>query len=133
MAYNYKDPRFQRAILTANRDPRKTGIGESERVTSNFVNQQQGVANQLAQLGLNKKAFASNMSLSKKRLKFRQDATKQGIQDAKSANKLGILGGLGTTLLAGSIGRQRRKVLEAETAQRLAILERMEAKYGGEE
>jgi hypothetical protein len=131
MAYNYKDPRFQRAILTANRDPRSTGIGESQRVTANFVGQQQGVANQLAQLGLNKKVFANNMSLAKQRMKFRQNSTKQGIQDAKSASKLGILGGLGTTLLAGSIGRQRRKVLEAETAQRLAMLERIEAKYGG--
>lgn len=117
MAINYRDPRFQEALLAAGSRPTATQ-GQINAVTSNFVGQQQGVLNRFSELATNKRRFDSNLRLAQDKLAFEKKMHKQGLKDARDAQRLGIIGGLGTSLVAGVIGMDRRaKTAEAAKVQ----------------
>jgi hypothetical protein len=129
MAINFRDPRYQRAQLTNLSRPPQVGSGSpsgrDDATITAFVGQQEEVAQRFSDIGLRDKMFKTRMSLARKEWQFRKRAFSQGLKDAKDANKMGMIGGLGTMLLAGAMGRQRRKTLEAETALRNRHTERL--------
>jgi len=113
---NYRDPRFQKAMLRAHGDPTKNATGISEQLTSGFASQQLGVQNQFNQLKAQKDRFDSGMKFRNKQLKTRRNIFKRELSDAKSANKIGLYGGVGTTMVASLIGMSNRKKLLAEAS-----------------
>ena len=125
MAINYRDPRYQKAALSATASPLANKLGAQEQVTAQFVTQQQQTANEFAQIGLQKRMHESSLALAEDRLKFQKDSFKTGLKNAKQATNLGILGGLGTTLYAGYIGRQRQQTLEMEAAKKQKVMDKL--------
>jgi hypothetical protein len=131
MAINYRDPRFQRALLSAHSDPIGTGIGAQKEITSKFVDQQQGVLTAFRNLQNNKMQFEANMRLANKRLDWRDKMFKKQLSQAKAESNLGIIGGLGTSLIAGLIGRDRRIKTEALAAKKEQQLDSLIKIMGG--
>ena len=133
MAINYRDPRYQKEVLSATASPLANKTAAQEETTAEFVAQQENEKGKFARLGLEKKMFEGNLSLANERLKFQKDSFYDGLDNAEEATKLGMYGGLGTTLLAGYIGRQRQNTLEKEAAQRQKILDNLLSAYGNNE
>ncbi len=124
MAINYRDPRFQEALLAAGSRPRATQ-GQINRVTSDFVTQQQGVLNRFSALATNKRRFDANLRLAQDKLAFEKKVHKQSLKDARDASRLGIISGLGTSLVAGLIGMDRRRKTERAAGEQRAFNEKM--------
>jgi hypothetical protein len=108
MAINYRDPRFQEAMLAAHGRPTTNIPGAMAGITSQFAGQQQGVLTSFQNLTTNKRAFDSNLRLANQRMAWQMKHHKQSLKDARDASNLGIISGLGTSLVAGLIGRDRR-------------------------
>jgi hypothetical protein len=123
MAINYRDPRFQEALLSAGSRPTANVPGVAAGITSAFAGQQQGVLTRFSELATNKRRFDSNLRLAQKRLAFEKTMSKQSLKDARDASNLGIISGLGTSIIAGLIGRDRR-IKTAEAAKEQAAFNR---------
>lgn len=115
-AINYKDPRFQRAMLKAHADPTSNKLAAQQGLTSAFATQQLGVQNQFAELAQNKKQFNQRMHFARKGQRLQSNIFKRQLSDARSANRIGLIGGVGTSMIAGLIGRDRRNKLKTEAA-----------------
>lgn len=131
MAINYRDPRFQEAMLAAGSRPTANVPGAAAGITSAFAGQQQGVLTRFSELATNKRRFDSNLQLANKRLAFQQKMHKQGLKDARDASNLGIIGGLGTSLVAGMIGRDRRIKTEKAADKQNKYYESLLGQFGG--
>lgn len=123
MAINYRDPRYQEAVLAAHGRPGTNIPGAMQAITSAFAEQQQGVQNRFSRLFTNRRRFNANLRLANKKLSFRKKMHEQALKDARDASNLGIISGLGTSLIAGLIGRQRRKKTEAAATEQRAFNE----------
>jgi len=115
-AINYKDPRFQKAMLQAHANPIKNAAGISEQLTGAFTTQQLGVQSQFNTIARNKDRFESGMKFANKRLRSQKNIFRRELSDARSANKIGLYGGVGTSMVAALIGMSNKKKLESEAA-----------------
>lgn len=140
MAINYRDPRFQRAMLSANADPRMNSRGIQQDITGKFAAQQQDVLNKFNALAIDQQRFDNSMSLRRRAYRYSNNMFKRRLNDAQAASNQGIVLGLGTSLIAGLIGRDRRLKEEALGLQNQTALineikkmndfqDRMEEKY----
>jgi len=108
MAINYRDPRFQRAMLrTAASNPYKA-VQDYGGLTSNFVTNQMGTQMEFNRLGEAKRQHKENLAFANKQL--RQNVRMFNKQDRLARDDLymGAIGGLATSGLAGYLGRERR-------------------------
>jgi hypothetical protein len=121
MAINYRDPRFQGAMLSAQSRPTVNMVGAAQGITSAFAGQQQGVLTRFSELATNKRRFDSNLRLAQDKLAFERKFHKQSLKDARDASNLGIISGLGTSLVAGAIGRDRRIKSEKAATEQTAF------------
>lgn len=121
MAINYRDPRFQEALLAAGSRPRANVPGAAAQVTSAFAGQQQGILTRFSELATNKRRFDSNLRLAQNRQAFEMRMHKQSLKDARDASNLGIISGLGTSVVAGLMGRHRRIKSQEAAAEQSAF------------
>ena len=117
MATNFRDPRFQRALLRLQAGGPANRLGAQERLVGQFAGQQQGVQNRFAELAVQQRSFEDRMGLANRRLQFEKSTFSQRMKDARDKQRLGLIGGVITSGIAGLIGRDRRKKTEALAAE----------------
>lgn len=130
MLTNYKDPRYQKKMLSAMANPLGNKLGIQQNITREWATDQTAWGNQLAQLGLQREIHDDEMKFANDRLKLQRYKFDTGMKNAKEASRLGMYGGLGTTLVAGLMGRQMRQDKEREYALRKKYYDRLSAEYG---
>ena len=137
MAINFKDSRFQDAMLRANANPLVNKIGAQEQVTAGFTGQQQGMLNAFRGLETQKRDFQSSMglqrgrlNLSKKRLSFQKKSFKQNLHDKRQELTQSTLLGFGTAGLSFLEGRRRAQKTATLTKQKSELVEIMKKYYG---
>lgn len=130
MAINYKNPIFQKKILSGMADPHTNKLGVQKNITEAWATDQTAWQSNLARLGLQKEIHESNLKHSYDRLAFQKDQFNIGMKNAKEAAKLSMYGGVGNALVAGMFGRQKRKDMERQYKMQLRIAENLENKYG---
>jgi len=113
MPINYRDPRYQNAVLAGNADPRSNPSGVQANITANWAAQQQGVLNNFKNLAISEKNFNSRLNLAERGLRFDANMFKRRLNNAQDASRQGAVLGLGTSLIAGLIGRDNREKAEA--------------------
>lgn len=126
MAINYRDPRFQGALLSAASRPTANVPGAAAGITSAFAGQQQQVLTKFSELGTQRRRFDANLKIAQDKLAFERKLHKQSLKDARDASNLGIISGLGTSVIAGLMGRSRRKKTEAAAERQSAFNREMQ-------
>lgn len=137
MAINYRDPRYQRAMLKAGANPLANIPAAASSITGQFAAQQQGIQNKLSQLFTAKRGFESSMKLARGRQEIAEDKMDwqkkqfaQGLKDARQEMNRGIMLGLGTAGLSVLEGRRRAKLIEQDTALKRKLYEKLLKEYG---
>ena len=122
---NFKDPRFQEALLRSGSDPRSTGIAARQGITGDFTANQMGQLVAFHNLDTNRRAFRNSMKLAKSRSAFQNRYFKQSLHDARQEARLtrglGIVGA-GMSFLEG---RRRAELTRQDAAWKRAFNERL--------
>jgi hypothetical protein len=108
MAINYQDPRFQRQLLEAQAKKGTGAMIDTAGITAEFAGQQQAVHNQFAQMGLRKYLFEQELKLDESKLAFNRKMFDQELAAKGDELFFGLVGGLGTSVVAALEGRRRR-------------------------
>jgi len=111
---NYRDPRYQTAVLRAQANPISNKMAAQKEITGQFANQQLGVLSQFQGLADQKERFNRGMKFAQKQADWQKHSFKKNLKVAKAEQKLGLIGGVGTSLVATLIGMDRRKKLQAQ-------------------
>jgi hypothetical protein len=123
MATNYRDPRYQKAMLRAQANPVGTQ-GATDAVTSQHALNEVNIHNQFKNLETSKRDFKSSLGLSRGRLNLAKKQLKidakhfaQGLKDSRQDLNRTMLLGLGTAGWSFMEGRRRATLRREDIAR----------------
>jgi hypothetical protein len=135
MAINFKDPRFQEALLEM--QARNTlgsgqGLMNTGALTEQFTRNQTQRQLQFQQLALQKHVAESQLALGQEQLAFKQKMFGQQMESAEDQRLFGLIGGGLSSLFAFSEGRRRKKEQGITNKLQQDLLSSLTAKIKGQ-
>jgi hypothetical protein len=135
MATNWRDPRYQKALLGAASRPLATQ-GQVDDVASAHASREQQTHNQFMEIETGKRDFKSSMGLARGRLslaqdqlKFEKKAFKQSLHDKRQDTHRTMLLGLGTAGWSFLEGRRRKELQREDLARDIEMHETLMKHY----
>jgi hypothetical protein len=113
---NFKDPRFQEAMLKAGAGGPRNQLGLAQGITDRFTTNQAQQLLSFQELANQRRGFEANLGLAERRLKFNNKAFKKGLSDRRRESNLATGTGLFTAGLGFLEGRRRSKLLKEDAA-----------------
>ncbi len=133
MATNFKDPRFQEALLQSGAGGPKNQLGLSKQITGDFVGNQIRTKLAFGDLARNKRATEGALKRGYDSLSFQNKWFKQALKDKRQDTNRTF--GLGLVTLGPAFlqGKARANDIRAESALRKELMERQIKALKGKE
>lgn len=116
MATNFRDPRFQRALLTAGSAPRGRQRGLVRKITGEFTDQQTRKDLAFRDMFDRKRSFEANLGLRKRQLAHDDRMFEKNLRSENRGIMITTAAGIGTGILSHLQGK-RRAILQREDAE----------------
>lgn len=126
LAINFKDPRYQKAVLKAGAYANANTQGLVSDITSRFVGQQMDFKMGMRRVAQSERHHQDRIDFSRKVLKDKRKMFRKEMNIAQKQSDFATIFGLGTGLYSAIEGNRRRRETDKLTAENRAWRRRME-------